>query len=285
MIADYLWSLPDALLLIVTAAAWLVGSWKLVDVLTPFDDDAEIRGGDVPYALERGALTLAQAIGLMCAARMFDADYRWWSYGVFNLGALWITVAMLLARPVLDRLLLPQFNDEQAVRGGNWAVATLHVGAYLGLGCMAGAAMIGQAGGRWQTMFATVAFYVLGLIFVSLVVTLHELFTPYDLRGRIKSGQVSAGIESGSLVLATSIVTAVGVAGDVNHWLSSVGAFALTALLSCVVLIPLWYALVRLGPGHRLGRTHEAASPAAALAAGALLIAAAGVVAMVAVIS
>lgn len=281
MIADYLRGVPDALLLIVTAAAWLVVSWKVIDALTPFDDDAEIRRGDVPYALERAALALAQAIGLMCAARLFDPDQRWWSYGVFNLGAAWITVAMLLARPVLDRILLPQFNDASAVRGGNWAVATLHVGAYLGLGCMAGAAMVGSAGGRWQTMFATLAFYVLGLIFVGIVVTLHELFTPYHLRRRIQDGQVSAGIEAGALVLATSIVTAVGVAGDVTYWLSSVGAFALTAVFSCAILIPLWYALVRLGPGHRLGRTHEAASPAAALAAGALLIAAAGVVAMV----
>lgn len=281
MIADYLRSVPDALLLIATAGLWLGASWKVVDVLTPFDDDAEIRGGDVPYALERGALALAQAIGLMCAARLFDPGERWWSYGAFNLGAVWITVAMLLARPVLDRILLPQFNDGNAVRGGNWAVAALHAGAYLGLGCMAGAAMVGSAGGRWQTVFATLAFYMLGAIFVGLVVTLHELFTPYNLRGRIKDGQVSAGIESGALVLATSMVTAVGVAGDVTSWLSSVGAFALTAVLSCALLLPLWYALVRLGPGHRLGRTHEAASPGAALAAAALLVAAAGIVAIV----
>ncbi|GAB3624925.1 hypothetical protein GCM10027418_30110 [Mariniluteicoccus endophyticus] len=281
MILDYLRGAPDALLVIVTAAVWLLASWKVLDALTPFDDDAALRGGDLPYAIERGALALAQAIGLMTASRVYDADERWSSYLAFNAGALWITVAMIVARPVLDRALLPQFNDQQAVRKGNWAVAMLHGGAYLGLGCMAGASMIGSAGGRWHTVFATIAFYVLGLIFVTIVMTLHEVLTPYNLRGRIKEGQVSAGIEAGSLLLATSIVTAVGVAGDVDQWLSSVLAFVLTAALSCLVLLPLWYALLRLGPGHRLGGTHEAASPAAAVTAGALLIAAAGVVAMV----
>ncbi|MGL4831178.1 MAG: DUF350 domain-containing protein [Propionibacteriaceae bacterium] len=272
MLLDYLATVPHALVVLGACLVFLTLQWHLVSWLTTHDDSADLRRGNLAESIERGSLVLAHVIGLACAITLIDSENFWPTCGVFALAALAITVLPLATRPFLNHVLLPTIDDDAAIAEGNVALALVRGGAFLGIGCIAGASLMGTTGAWWSDIAAALLFFALGLFLVTIVYWLHEQLTPYDLHGRISAGKVGAGVESGSLILAISMVTAIGVAGDMTSWANGLLAFGLTAVIALALLIPAWYLLTAFGPGHLPHALHNDDNDAGAIVVAGFLV-------------
>lgn len=281
MIKEYAIGIPDALYILIVTAFWVAVLWKGLNKYTKFDDHEEFARGNVAYAMQRVGLCAAQVIALLATIPGYDSADPLRSVGWMMVEGLYISVALFVSMWVVDFLLLPKISNQKLLLEGNVAVGIVEAGAYTGLGFLLAGSLTGSASSNWLSFFSAVVFYLAGLVFVTAVYWLHEWVTPYSLRDRLKEGSVSAALEIGGLLLATSVVVSVGVAGDFTGWLEGFKAFALTSIISVGLLYPSWWLLNRFGPGQRNKDAQRSDSIAAVAVSSAFLVLAAFVVASV----
>lgn len=273
-LADYAANWPYALLRLGVVAAFVYLQWFTINRITPFSDTEEIFDkNNYAYLVQRLALLAAQAIAMLPSlARPADSVVA--TLTVMCLEGLYVFVALLIVRPVVDFVLLRRVNNLSALLQGNLAVGITEAGFYLGFGALLNGSLTGGAPSFGQALASTLVFAVLGLALVIAVFFLHELVTPYDLRQGIADGRVTPALEVAGILVAVAIVVRVGVAGEFTGWGHDLGAFLATSLIAVVTLYLLRWAvdLVFL-TGRTVGsiqRSDQAA--AAALLAGLLVL-------------
>jgi uncharacterized membrane protein YjfL (UPF0719 family) len=281
MIKEYAIGIPDAIAIMFVIAFWVSLLWRVLNMLTKFDDNEQFARGNIAYALQRVGLCAAQVIAMLATISGYDTADLWRSVGWMMVEGLYISVALILSMYVVDYALLPKISNQQLLLKGNVAVGIVEAGAYAGLGFLLAGSLTGTASSNWLSFWSAVVFYLSGFAFVIWVYWLHEWITPYSLRGRLRAGNVGAAVEIGSLLLATSIVVGVGVAGDFTGWLEGFKAFGLTSVISIALLYPSWWLLNKFGPGQRNKDAQRSGSLAAVAVSGGFLVLAAFVVASV----
>lgn len=281
MIKEYALGIPDAIYILLVTAFWVAALWKTLNVITKFDDNEQFARGNVAYAMQRVGLCAAQVIALVATISGYDTADPLRSVGWMMVEGLYISAALIVSRWAIDFLLLPRISNQELLLNGNKAVGIVEAGAYTGLGFLLAGSLTGTASSNWLSFFSAVVFYLAGLAFVTAVYWLHEWVTPYSLRDRLKDGNMGAALEISSLLLATSVVVSVGVAGDFTGWLEGFYAFGLTSVISVGLLYPSWWLLNRFGPGQRNKDAHRSESLAAVAVSSGFLVLAAFVVANV----
>jgi len=222
-------------LVVVIFYVWLL--WFVLNRVTRFDDHEELFvKNNLAYLLQRMGLCFAQVIAMLAVIPDFDVDHPWQSSGWLLLEGLWVFIALFTARYVVDAVLLYGIKNETLLLQGNLSIGIVEAAFYVGLGFLLNGSLTGTADTFGLSIASTVVFYILGLAFVTAVFWIHELATPYSLRDRLKSGNVSAAIELAGVLLSASIVTSVGVAGDFTSWGEGLLWFILTAFVSIVLL-------------------------------------------------
>ena len=263
----YAMGVPDALIALGIITFWIALLWKTLNLITKFDDNKELGSkNNVAYALQRIGLVSAQVLAMLAAMSDFDSSHRLASATWMMIEGAWIMAALLLSRAIVDWIVLPKINNTSLLLEGNIAIGIVEAGAYIGLGYLLAGSLTGSASSNWLSFTSSVVFYALGVALVAGVFWLHELVTPYSLRDRLKEGSVTAGLETGGLLLATSVVTSVGVAGDFIGWWIGIRAFLATSAISIVLLYPGWIILNRFGPGQRERDTQKQEGNVAAAA-------------------
>lgn len=276
------WSLPRLLIAvpIVLGYMWLL--WWVIDRITRFDDHNELfEKGNGAYALQRVGLLAAQLIGMMAVLPDSDPEHPWWSAFWLLLEGGWVFVAILLTRFVVDWVLLPKIPNTDLLVQGNTAIGIVECGFYVGLGWLLNGSLTGTASSNWLAFASTVVFYMLGLALVMAVYWLYELVTPFDMRRRLQSGDNAAAFELAGLLMGTSIVTRVGVAGDFTDWASGIKGFFIVALISIVMLLIIRWVVGRLVVRASVRSVQEGGHTVAAAIHTTLMIASAIVVAAV----
>ena len=286
MIKDYLVGTPDWLIVLAVVAFWVTVLWHVLNAITPFNDHQEIGRGNVAFAAQRCALVAAQVIAMRATFVGYDSTDKLSSFVWMMIEGLWVFIAILVSRYAVDWIVLPGIDNTELIRQGNGGVAAVEVGSYLGIGFILAGSLTGGAHTFALSLLSTVAFYLLGLLFVLAIFWLHELVTPYNLRDHLKQGSLTAGIEVGSLILAMSVVVSVGVAGDFTGWAIGIQAFLLTSVISVVLLYPSRWILNKFGPGQRdrdiqNGTEHVAAAAVSGTMLVVMGFAVAGTVSMV----
>lgn len=275
--------LGHAALVLAIVAGFVGAGWHLLNALTRFDDDAELFArGNAGYLVQRLSIVGAQVVGVLPAVARYDPVRPAASAGWLAAEAAWVLVAVLAARPVVDRVVLPAVRNVDALRAGSVAVGVTEAGFYLGTGFIVNGSLTGEAPTLGLALASTAAFYLLGLALVVAVFWLHEWVTPYHLRDRIAAGSVAAAVEVAGLLTALGVVVREGVAGPFDTWPASVGRFAATAVLAVVVLYLFRWLIDRLVlRGHTVRAGQDAGHPVAACLLAGLLVAAAFAVAAV----
>jgi uncharacterized membrane protein YjfL (UPF0719 family) len=217
---------------------FVVVLWAFFDWQTPFNDRDEIfHKNNIAYLLQRTSLGVAQIIALLAVIPDYNIQHPLEStFWLFTEG-LWVTIALLIARWVIEKAFFHPVNSRALLKDGNIAVGIMEAGAYLGIGILLGGSLSGVATSIHLSIVSTVVFYVLGLLTVIAVFWLYELLTPYKMRALIMKGHQAAGIEQAGVFVATCIAIQTGVAGDFVNWSESIAWFFITAFVALLILV------------------------------------------------
>lgn len=218
--------------------------WHLLDKLTPFDDSDELFvKQNYAYLIQRLGLCAALVVAMLAVVPDFDTAHPWWSSFWLAAEGTYVLAMILLSKAVVDVVIFPKIKNVTLLLEGNMAIGTVEACFYIGLGFILKGSLTGTASSNWLSFASSVVFFALGLAFVVGVFWFHELVTPYNLRDRLKDGNMTAALELGGLLVAISAVVAVGVAGDFTGWWEGVKAFTATATVSVVLLYLLRWAI------------------------------------------
>ena len=269
--------IPVIILGYVALFNWALNRW------TKFDDWRELfHKNNFAILLQRLGLLAAQPIAMMAVVPDFDTANPLWSSIWLLLEGLWVFVALSLAYVFVDWVLFPKIKNTTMLLQGNLAIGIVEAGFFVGIGILLNGSLTGTARSSWESFGSTVVFYVLGLAFVLLVYRLHTWVTlgRYNLHDRLKQGSTPAAIELAGVLVSASIVTRVGVAGDLVNWPAAFGWFAVTAIVSIVLLyVVRWLSDRLILRGHSVKEVQRADSSPAAIFQAAINILAALVVA------
>ena len=223
-----------SLLLALLAGALL---WLLHNLLTRFDDRQILfHDGNVAYLVQRMALVLAFGVASLPTITRTVDDHRWYGLVGQAMELVWVVVALLGVRYVVDAVVLLRVDNTRELLRGNVALGVVEAGFYLGFGFLLNGSLTGAAPSVAQGLASTVVFGLLGLAVVVAVFWLHELVTPWHIRNDIRAGRVTSAYEAAGVLLSAAIVVREGVAGDFTGWSDGLVAFFATALVSVATL-------------------------------------------------
>lgn len=244
----------DALLITVLAVLAILALMKVWDAITPFDDRVEIHEKEnYAYAVQRGGVIVGQALATKAAVSTYDPTNMLaatlWLVGQF----VYVGLALLVTRWVLDKVVLPKVGNTELLRQRNLGVGLMEAAFYIAVGLLLGGSLTGSATTVGLTVASSIVFFVLGLALLVGYWWAYELATPGDsIRDRLIGGSVGAGIESAGVMLAAGIVIQNGVAGDFSDWGKDLGAFAATSVIGLVLMLGAQLLLNKFGPGKSL---------------------------------
>ena len=207
--------------------------WLVHNKLTRFDDhEVLFTGGNVAYLTQRAALVIAFGVAALPTITRTAADHRW--YGLVGQGMelVWVLLALLAVRYLVDFVVLLRVDNTDELMRGNVALGVVEAGFYLGFGFILNGSLTGASATLGQGIASTVVFGLLGLAVVVGVFWLHELVTPWHIRNHIRDGKLTAAYEAAGVLVAAGIVVREGVAGDFTGWADDLVAFFATAIFA-----------------------------------------------------
>ena len=229
------WPPAAASLLLALVAGGLL--WVVHNKLTRFDDHQILfTDGNVAYLTQRMALVLAFGVAALPTISRTAADHRWYSLGGQAMELVWVLLALLLVRYLVDFVVLLRVDNTDELMRGNVALGVVEAGFYLGFGFILNGSLTGESATLAQGIASTVVFGLLGLGVVIAVFWLHEAVTPWHIRNDIRDGKLTAAYEAAGVLTSVGIVVREGVAGDFTGWGDDLVAFFSTAIFAVATL-------------------------------------------------
>lgn len=231
--------------------------------------------------LQKAGLLVAQVLGLLAIVPSVDPEHPWQSMFIVLVEGAWVTIAVLLARKIVDWMLFPKIPNVQLLAEGNLAVGIVEAACYVGIGAILAGSLTGSTKSPETGLVATVVFYVLGVLFVMAYFWLREWLTPYHLRDELAAGKLSAAADLGGMLLGSCLVVAVATAGDMTDWPSALRAFFATAVVSILLLHLLRYAVRFVVLTRPVKEIHDTDDIPRAALLGLSMVLSGGIVAMI----
>lgn len=170
-----------------------------------------------------------------------------------------------LSRLVFEWLV---FNKTDAltlvVTDNNFPVSVIMFGGYVATGCVAAASLYGDAGG----VLSSVVFFVLGQIVLVALAWLYERVTRYNVQAALADGNMAAGLAFAGNLIGLGLILAAAIAGPFVDWKTSIGIFAIDAVMGAAFLIAFRLVVEKLL--LRSGRLDKVIGTDANIAAGAI---------------
>lgn len=206
-------------------------SKKIADVITRFDDDAQIRQNEnLAVALRRFGIF----VGMCIALEVLVADVS--SYRDATLFCVYAAIAVAVffaAHFINDFIIIPKVCNNELIKGGNISTGIIEAGAFIATGMLLNGAFSGYVGG----ILSAVIFFFLGQIFMIAAIYVHEKIYRFDVVQCVKDSNLSAGVTVAGLLVAYSIILRASIAGDFTGWIDSLTSFALSAASGMIALI------------------------------------------------
>ncbi|MCI5108433.1 MAG: DUF350 domain-containing protein [Candidatus Pacebacteria bacterium] len=214
----------------------------LVDLFTQVEYDEEIEGrSNLAVALHRAGFFAGIGIGLL--ATVSDASGHFWkSIALMFWDGANIAFMMLIAKFVLDQVIIPGVQNTREILDGNLSVAWVEFGGYIATGLIAYGAVSGEGGG----LLSSYVFFVLGQVALVIVTVLFEKFTPFNLIKEIHEGNVSAGVMLCGILISLGVVLEASLSGPFVGWTTDIFSFVVYAGVGLVFLWAIYLAVDKL---------------------------------------
>lgn len=216
---------------IILVLVFLFISKKIADVLTQFDDDAQIsRYANLAVALRRFGIF----IGICIAFRaVIFSMTSYTDIGLFCIYGLVITVIFFIAHFINDYIIIHGVSNNDLIKAGNIPTGIIEAGAFIATGILVNGAFSGDAGG----IITAIVFFFLGQAMMILAIFIHEKIYSFDVVQCVKENNMSAGVTVAGLLVAYSIILQSSIAGDFAGWAKSLTAFFISAAVGMICLI------------------------------------------------
>jgi uncharacterized membrane protein YjfL (UPF0719 family) len=246
----------------------------LADLLTRYNDDAEVREkANLALALRRAGMYIGLAAGLagslLNPGEAFVSDLR-----AFAIDGALVVGILLLAQILNEKVMLRTLKTHEAVRNGNVAVGAVEFGQFVATGLIFGGSFSGE--GNIQS---AIVFAALGQLALLLVFAIEARLSPWSVREEIGGGNLAAGVMLGSRLLAIGIILRNSVAGDSTTLGNDVLSFASYLVFGIVTLwVTTWVADLLFLPKTRVKDAIASRNVAATAMLGGIAVATAIIV-------
>jgi uncharacterized membrane protein YjfL (UPF0719 family) len=225
--AKYLTMLIYLVLIIV----FLFSGKKIADVITKFDDDAQISTDDnLAVVLRRFGIFVGICIALL--AVITDAA-TYMDFAFFCIHGLLVLLIFFAAHFINDYIIIHGIRNNDLIKAGNIPTGIIEAGAFIATGILVNGAFSGDEGG----IVSATVFFFLGQAVMILAIYVHQKIYAFNVVQCVKDNNVSAGIFVAGLLIAYSIILRASIAGDFLGWSNSLIAFFLSAAVGMVALI------------------------------------------------
>ncbi|MFQ5796081.1 MAG: DUF350 domain-containing protein [Candidatus Bipolaricaulia bacterium] len=195
-------------------------------------DHAIEEESNLAVGLRRGALYLAIPLGMFGAISGPSAGFAQ-DVQDFSVDGAVLTVFLLIATWINDKIIVTGIDNTEAIREGNTAVGLVEAGALIATGFIAQGSFSGEGGGVLNAF----VFFLLGQIALVVLVLLYEWLTPFRAIEEIRNGNHAAGLMVGGMMVALGIILSFSIAGDFTSWQADLATFGYSALKGIVVLL------------------------------------------------
>jgi hypothetical protein len=219
------------------------GGWWLVNLLTAFDDHAELWvATNWGYFVQRVGFVLVQVIGVSSLLGQNLTD--WTSLAWVTGGLLWATLLAAVGFWLSDWMILrTRATRLSALNHVPMSVGLVRLGFFLGLGLIVRATFGGDAPTLATGLLSTLVFTAAGIAALVVAFYLHGLVTRGDLRAAVVAGRVTEGLESGAVLAAVGLILYGAMAGDFTTWGDSLLGFGVALGVAYVGLYVARYVI------------------------------------------
>lgn len=219
------------------------GGWWLLNLLTAFDDHAELWvTNNWAYLIQRIGLVAAQVIGVSSLVG-YDLD-RWSSLGWVAGGTVWATLLAAAGFWLTDWMVLRRrAQPRTALNQVPLSVALVRLGFLAGLGLVVRATFVGEAPDHGTGLLATLAFTAAGIAALVIAFYLHSAVARGNLRAAVVAGGVTEGLESAAVLTSVGLILYGAMAGDFTTWGDSLRGFGVALGVAYVGLYVARYVI------------------------------------------
>ncbi|MCW6004050.1 DUF350 domain-containing protein [Micromonospora sp. CPCC 205371] len=203
------------------------GGWWLLNLLTAFDDHAELwLATNWAYLLQRTGFVFVQVVGV---SGLVGRDVSAWSSLAWVGGALvWATLLAVAGFLLTDWMILrTRATRLAALDRVPISVGLVRLGFYIGLGLVVRATLVGEAPTVRTGLLATLVFTVAGIAALVIAFYLHSIAVRGDLRAAVASGGLTEGLESAAVLGSVGLILYGAMAGDFTTWAGSLRGFGI----------------------------------------------------------
>jgi len=206
-------------------------SKKIADAMTRFDDDTQIsQYENLAIALRRFGIFVGMCIALQT---LVNGELSYRDAGFFAVSSLLVVVIFFVAHFINEFVIVPKVCNNDLVKAGNVPTGLIEAGAFIATGILVNGAFSGDVGGY----LSAVVFFFLGQIVMIAGIFIHEKIYRFNVTQCVQENNLSAGVAVAGLLVAYSIILRSSIAGDFTGWVSSLTAFAISAITGMIALI------------------------------------------------
>jgi hypothetical protein len=225
-----------AVLQVLIVVVGVGGGWWLLNLLTAFDDHAELwERANWGYLVQRIGFVAVQVIGVSSLIGQ-DLD-NWNSLAWVGGGIVWATALALLGLWITDLMILrtpaTRFASLNTVP---LSIGLVRLGFYAGLALVVRGTFVGQAPDVRTALLSTLAFTVAGVAGLVIAFYLHSVVAHGNLRTAVAAGGVTEGVESAGVLTAVGLILYGAIAGDFTTWSDSLAGFGMALGIAYVGL-------------------------------------------------
>lgn len=262
----------------------LYGFKVIHDWITKYDDDAELRSGNLAVGLNRGAMYIGLTLA-MSGPLLSEQDSFWLDLGSYALEGVIAVVIMTIAGFVFDKVMLPNIDNREEVGKGNMAVALVEAAGYVGLGFIMLSSFAGSGTASfWRDIGSGALFSGLGLVTLMVIywvfVLVYKRVRKHRVSEELADGNVAMAIEVLGVIVAMSIVLGFSIIGNFTSWWNDILSYLLAAVFGVlsvtIAQVVSWGVFVR--KAHTIREDGRHARNLASASINASLLVALGIV-------
>ncbi len=206
---------------------------KVIDLLTPYDDDKLIEdSGFLSVSFRNVGFYIGLAVAML-GPLIGESKGFWSDLKLEFLDGGFALALMLFARVINEVFVLPTVKNDDEIAKNNIAVGIVEFGSYLASGLILNGAFTGEGGG----VLSGIVFFFAGQLALLALLGLYKAVSRAHLKDLVGKGNVAAGIAVAGILISFGFILRASIAGPFTGWVTDLSAFGISAVSGYVLIV------------------------------------------------